>query len=486
MRKYHINLIDGIQPINQIQTTETDQKLTSIQYPVPRNKVGRFFFRLSIILLVIIIIFSTNTIFSSQGIMTQFGRLSFWEGMARLAIGKDKLLKGELTNRVNILILGMGGAEHEGPYLTDTIILASLKPSNKDLALFSIPRDLYVPAPEFGWQKINAVNSLGMFRSDDGASLTSRTVSEIFEIPIHYWLRIDFSAFKNLIDWLGGVEIEVERSFVDYQYPAAYFQFRTIGFEAGRQTMNGERALQFARSRHGTNNESTDFARMKRQQKIILAVKEKMEKENLIASPQKIWEIYNIFSDKISTNLDFAEMVRLAKIVSQVKEDNIRTYTFEAGPDGLLYSEIAINGAYILRPKSGSFKEMAQIIKDIFLVEEKKPKQTTPSQTQASTAESLNLPQNKIKLIILNGTNISGLAKRTKTKLESLNYQVLRIGNAPTKDYQKTVIYSVKEIDSKATESLSKELGVEIAILPDNLKYLVTPETDFLVILGSK
>lgn len=480
MKEYRINLIDGIKQIEP----EIETQIPKIEQPRPKIQFGRFFFRLSIIFLVIIIIFFTNTIFSSHGILTQFGRLSFWEGMARLAIGKDKLLKGELTNRVNILILGMGGAEHEGPYLTDTIILASLKPSNKELALISIPRDLYVPTSEFGWQKINAINSLGMFRLNDGASLTSKTISEIFELPIHYWIRLDFSAFKKLIDWLGGIEIEVERSFVDYQYPAPYFQFRTVSFEAGRQTMNGERALQFARSRHGTNNESTDFARMKRQQKIILAVKEKIEKENLIASPQKIWEIYNIFSDKISTNLDFAETVRLSKILTRVKEENIKTYTFEAGPNGLLYPEIAPNGAYILRPKSGNFNEMAQIIKSIF--EEEETRQISSQKIQTSPIGSSNLSQNKIKLIILNGTNISGLAKRTKTKLESLNYQVLKIGNAPTRDYQKTIIYSVKEIDQKAAESLTKELNVEIAILPDNLRYLVTPETDFLIILGNK
>lgn len=481
MKEYRVNLIDGIKPI------EKEEVLIAAP-PVSRpNKIGRFFFRLSIVILIIIIIFSANTIFSSEGILTQFGRLSFWEGMARLALGKDKLLKGELTNQVNILILGMGGAEHEGPYLTDTIILTSLKTSSKELALFSIPRDLYVPTTEFGWQKINAVNSLGMVKSNDGAVLISKTISEIFEIPVHYWIRLDFSAFKNLIDWLGGVEIEVERSFVDYQYPAPYFQFRTISFKAGRQTMNGEKALQFARSRHGTNNENTDFARMARQQKIILAVKEKMEKENLITSPQKIWEIYNIFKDKIDTNLNFAEMVRLTKILAQTKEDNIKTYTFDASPDGLLYPEIAINGAYILKPKSGNFKEMAQIVKNIFSVEEKKSKQNlSPSPTQSSVTESLNLPQNKVKLIILNGTNVSGLAKQFKTKLESVNYQVLKIGNAPNRNYQKTVIYSVKEIDPKSAEQLSKELGVEITILPDNLKYLVTPDTDYLIILGAQ
>ena len=473
MKEYRINLIDGIKP-PEIKEIATQPPIISRP-----KKVGRFFFRLSVILLIIIIFFSVNTITSSQGTISNLGKLSFWKGVARLALGKDKILKGELDDRINILILGMGGAEHEGPYLTDTIILVSLKPSTKELALFSIPRDLYVPTDDFGWQKINIINSFGMIRINDGGALTSQTVSKIFNIPIHYWLRLDFSAFKKFIDWLGGVEVDVERSFVDTQYPAPNFRFQTVSFKAGRQIMDGERALQFVRSRHGNNNESTDFARMKRQQKLILAIKEKMEKENLINSPTKIWEIYNIFHEKISTNLDFNEIVRLAKILSNVNLEQIKTYTFEAGPDGLLYPEIAPNGAYILKPKSGNFEEMAKIIKDAFST-----KNSVFSQKQVP-AISANTESSIIKLIILNGTSITGLAQRTKAQIESLDYQVLKIGNAPTRNYQKTIIYYSENINQKNLEDLRKKLNAEIALLPKNLEYLKTNDTDLLIILGS-
>ncbi|MGC9048624.1 MAG: LCP family protein [Patescibacteria group bacterium] len=479
MAEYRINLIDGIKPIETKPETET--QVSRIEYQKPKISLGRLFFRLVIVVLVIVVFFSVNTIIPSQGIISNLGRLSFWQSLVHLASGKDKILKGELTDRTNILILGIGGAEHEGPYLTDTIILASLKPSTKELALFSIPRDLYVPTADFGWQKINNINSLGTVRMNDGGALTSQTISEIFELPVHYWLRVDFSAFKKFIDWLGGVEIDVERSFVDYQYPAPNFRFQTISFKAGRQIMDGERALQFVRSRHGTNNESTDFARTKRQQKLILAVAEKMKKENLITPPLKIWEIYNIFHDKISTNLDFSETVRLAKIFANLNLKQVKTYTFEAGPEGLLYSETALNGAYILKPKSGNFKEMAEIIKNAFSA-----KNSIFGQKQIANHSPAIQSEVKPKLIILNGTLITGLAQKTKNKLESLGYQVSKIGNAPTRNYQKTIIYSVKEIDPKAAESLKKELKTEIVTLPENLKYLITPETDFLIILGTK
>ena len=216
MKDYRLNLIDGIQPIKSLNQGQGKDYMKPNQN-APGHKVGRFFFRASIILLVIVIIFYTNTIFASEGLVGGVGRLSFWEGMARLALGKDKILKGELADRTNILILGIGGADHNGPYLTDTIILLSIKPSTGDVAIFSIPRDLYIPTSDFGWQKINAINNLGITASQNGAALASKTIGNLFNLPIHYWVELDFSAFKDFVNWLGGVDINVDTAFVDNQ-----------------------------------------------------------------------------------------------------------------------------------------------------------------------------------------------------------------------------------------------------------------------------
>ncbi len=115
-----------------------------------------------------------------------------------MAIGNDKPLKGELSDRINVLILGMGGAQHEGPYLTDSIILASIKPSSHQIALLSIPRDLYVPIPKYGWQRINFANALGVARSKDGGELSSEVVSDVLNVPVHYWVRADFRNFQRI------------------------------------------------------------------------------------------------------------------------------------------------------------------------------------------------------------------------------------------------------------------------------------------------
>jgi LCP family protein required for cell wall assembly len=491
MKDYRLNLIDGIQPIKSLNQGQGKDYMKPNQN-APGHKVGRFFFRASIILLVIVIIFYTNTIFASEGLVGGVGRLSFWEGMARLALGKDKILKGELADRTNILILGIGGADHNGPYLTDTIILLSIKPSTGDVAIFSIPRDLYIPTSDFGWQKINAINNLGITASQNGAALASKTIGNLFNLPIHYWVELDFSAFKDFVNWLGGVDINVDTAFVDNQYPAPNDQFQVVSFSAGQQTMNGSQALVYARSRHGNNNEGSDFARMKRQQKLLVAIKQKMEKDSAITSPTKLWQAYNIFNKRITTNLDFSEMVRFGKIFAHLQQTQTHNYTFEASPNGLLYSEIATNGAYILRPKGGSFKPMADIVQGVF--SNLSPKTTditnnltalAPTTTAAtSTASTSDATPILTKIIILNGTKITGLAQQVKTKLENLNYQIIKIGNAPTQNYIKTIIYTINPIDSGLAE-LKDTLNADSLLLPDNLKDLATSNTDYLIILGA-
>jgi len=243
MSEQRINLIDGISP----------PKVVIDRPNIKKQNRNRWIFRLLFFFLALTIFFSTNVIFSQNSLITNLGRLSFWEGVARLMVGKDKILKGELLDRTNILILGMGGAQHEGPYLTDTIILASIKPSTKQIGLLSIPRDLYVPIPNYGWRKINSANALGVAESKDGGLLTSKVVSNILDLPIHYWVRVDFNLFKEMIDELGGIEVEVARGFIDNQFPGVNFSYRVVSFKKGLQTMDGEKALQFARSRHGTN-----------------------------------------------------------------------------------------------------------------------------------------------------------------------------------------------------------------------------------------
>ena len=474
-----INLIDGISP----------PKVVIDRPKIKKPNRNRWIFRSLIFFLALIIFFSTNVIFSQNSLVTNLGRLSFWEGVARLMVGKDKILKGELLDRTNILILGMGGAQHEGPYLTDTIILASIKPSTKQIGLLSIPRDLYVPIPNYGWRKINSANALGVAESKDGGLLTSKVVSNVFNVPIHYWVRADFNLFKELIDELGGIEIEVEKGFVDNQFPGVNFTYRIISFKKGLQTMDGQKALEFARSRHGTNGENSDFARAKRQQKILYAIKEKFEKENIISQPRKIWGFYNALKDNLSTNLDLSQSIRLAKLIAEVNYEDIFTKVIETSPNGPLKSEITLQGAFILKTKDGNFKELAKIAEDL-LDKSKTTNSSLFGQKAIGLVEEETLLgelNQTTKLVVLNGTYITGLAKEIKDELIKQDFEVIQIGNALNRNYKKNIIYQISSIEKQEEkEKLQKILDGEIyQELNEELKLLFKDsKADFLIILG--
>ncbi|MCD6471191.1 LCP family protein [bacterium] len=457
MSEYKINLVDGIKPLEKIENIE--EKTRS------RKSFSRIFFRFAIVFLVIVIFFSTNTIFSGNGAITNLGKLSFWEGVARLTFKHDKILKGELNDRINILLLGIGGKAHPGPYLTDTIILVSIKPSEQKIALLSIPRDLYVPIRNYSWRKVNEAYLLGLSR-DEGGELPTKTIENILDLSIPYWVVIDFSAFEELIDFLGGIDVYVERSFVDNQFPTVDFKYRVVSFEKGWQKMDGKTALDYARSRHGNNNEGTDFARARRQQKVILAIMKKIKQEDILEQPRKIFKIYNIFSKKIDTNINFSESIKLAKILKHIPEKNINRYVFDTN---FLYPEITKNGVYILKTKTGDFSELANFAKNVF--EEK----TITKEIQKSRETE------KAKLIVLNGTYISGLAKRTKIRLEKEGFKILKIGNAPKRGYKENIIYNLTNKNANKLKKLLNDAETKTN-LPKDLE--VYSNCDFLIILG--
>ena len=254
------------------------------------KKLSLFFV---ILIIVVFVIFYIDVDVTSDHFLNN-NLLSF-SGLASI-IRNNKLPNSKNSNRINFLILGIRGDGDDGPLLADTIILASFKPNSKSsetldsnennnslskqgqIALLSIPRDLYVPQPNNNsWQKINHLDVYGeqLYGSKGGIKLTKQVVEEIFKQPIDYWLRIDFSGFQKVVDLLDGIEISVDRSFTDNSYPAPNSQFQTVSFHSGKQTMDGARALQFVRSRHGNNGEGSDFARAARQQKVILAIEKR-------------------------------------------------------------------------------------------------------------------------------------------------------------------------------------------------------------------
>lgn len=484
---------------------------TKTNLPSALKKGGSWKTVISICLVVIIILiaFSSNVIFSSSSLLDHLTSLksedsdtSLWDKVKQLIGAEEKSLKGETEDRINILLLGQGGAGHEGPYLTDTIILISLKPSTNQVAAISIPRDLYVPLYKNGWRRLNYANSFGEVEmAGQGGEITSQTVSNVFNLPIHYYARIDFEGFRKVIDDLGGINVYVERSFTDSQYPTENFGTQKITFEKGWQKMDGETALKFTRSRHGTNGEGSDFARSKRQQKIIIAIKNEIFSFGSLFRPDKFIKAAKDFNEHFETNLKTWEIVRLSKFAQRIDLNNIITSVLDDSPDGPLKAALTKDGAFVLITKTGDFSALEAVAQNIFL---------SPSEAQVKKAkEEIKKTQTLLaniqeegpaSITVQNGTLNSGLAQRTADFLASLEFNVISFSNAPSQNFEKTIIYDFTDGQKKSNlELLSKTINPrikfgqttensgEVKIEKSNLSNFpdLKPETEFLIILGA-
>jgi len=389
-----------------------------------------------IFLLVVYIIFSFSKSPEEQS-SSWFYNLPIISQIKHLVESSDVKLKGESDDRINILLLGIGGKNHDGGLLTDTIILASLKPSEKKVSLLSIPRDLAVPIENMGWRKINSVNSYAEATTPGSGGLAiSQTVSDIFKIPVDYYLTVDFTGFEKIIDDLGGIKVNVENTFDDYKYPilgnedAAWDQrWEHLHIEKGEQTMDGKLALKYVRSRHALGVEGSDFARSRRQQKVLEAVKEKVLSLNVLFKPTMISKIISDISENYSSNLKIWEMVKLWNLGKDIKSENIINRVLDNSSSGLLVDAIGLDGAYLLQPRSGDFSEIQYLVNNIF--------------TDAPATDKQKVKEEKATIEIRNGTWINGLANSMALDLEKYGFDIVRIGNTSQKNFEKTVIYDL-------------------------------------------
>ena len=461
-----------------------------------------------------IILFAVTIIKSGDSFESWFGRVPF---LGRFFAAADHQLIGESDDRINILLLGMGGDGHDGPYLTDTIILASIKPSTKQVVLFSIPRDLVGPWSGANWQKVNAINANAESRKEDGGAATAQALSETFEVPIQYYFRVDFAGFVNIINEIGGVKIDVANTLDDYAYPILgqednpnyYARYEHLHFDKGLQTMDGDLALKYARSRHGLGAEGSDFARSKRQEKVIAAVRDSLlNKENLLR-PGMIARVIAQLAQHISTNLSISDGLSLWKIVKDVPRENIVSKNFDDSPTGFLVDSRGVDGAFILIPKTGNFGEIKSFIQNIFTSTAGVGTTTASGVTTASGASvpSNLLPNSKLndvslkaasttRVQIKNGTNTNGLAATVANKLRQANFVITTVGNSTQKNIAQTTIYDLTYgADEADLETLKEKTNaVTDTTLPDWLVQEIKDDLknnpnqtrpDFILVLGN-
>ena len=305
----------------------------------------------------------------------------------------NKLLKGPATlvsvinpsiqnldsfkNRSNILLLGVGGGNHPGADLTDSIMLVSINLFTSDTVIVSLPRDIWVESLS---SKLNHAYHLGENKmAGGGLTLAKSAVSEITSQPIHYGVMLDFSGFEKAIDIVGGIDLYVPLSFTDSKYPIPGQEeaeneadrYETLQFKSGDQHMDGSTALKYVRSRHAEGEAGTDFARAQRQQRVILALKEKILSSGTLLNFKKIKALKQIFTDSVKTDLPSDTYPDLLKLATRLDQTNIRTGIIDQGsrnediPALLYHPPDSLYGQWVLLPINDNWQAIYTYLEEI-------------------------------------------------------------------------------------------------------------------------
>src|SRR3989338_7111164 len=274
------------------------------------------------------------------------------------------------NNRVNLIILGKAGSWHDGPNLTDSIAVASFDLKRKNITLISIPRDIWSDTLR---DKINSAYAYGEAKMKGGGiKLAKAEIGAVVGFPISYGIVVDFDKFQNIVDFLGGIDINVRTGFVDNKYPISgreaddcdgdpdyKCRYETIKFNAGWQHFDGQTALKYLRSRNAQGSEGTDCARTNRQQQVINAITTKIIKIIKTYNLAKIKKLYSLINNSIERDIINEDSAYIAKnLIFGVKINEV------ALSEDLFIVPRKQNyyGKYVLTPKDGDYSSIHRFI----------------------------------------------------------------------------------------------------------------------------
>ncbi|MBT6068341.1 LCP family protein [Candidatus Peregrinibacteria bacterium] len=376
-------------------------------------------------------------------------------------------------NHTNFLLLGRGGGIHDGANLTDTIMIASFDINEKKVGVLSIPRDLWVKTEEVGDTRINKIVELSLDQGhteEYGLELLRSTIEEIIDVPIHYYALIDFKGFEEVIDDIGGVEVEVPEKLYDPFYPKdGTYEFEPFSIDAGKRILDGETALKYVRSRKTTS----DFDRARRQNDVLKAAKEKLISTKVLFSKNKLKKLYQTYQDNVSTNLQPYEFIYLGRQTSGFNTENIAHAVINDDPytiGGFVYTPERqyYGGAFVLVPQTNTLEEL-----------------------QRFAMLTLYRPDILIEdapIHMLNGTKTANLAYDTLTHLERYGFDIIRYGNSEEKISQTEIYLRKPEAYSETVRELEIIFNTEAKDAEGTIydEAHLTTGADVIVVVGEE
>ncbi len=401
------------------------------------------------------------------------GRSGIWSAIGTLTSENYTPLKTDENGRTNILIFGtsgydMSGSEgkgtHAGSQLTDSIMVVSLDQESGDIAMVSLPRDLKV-SEACSAGKINEVywcNNKNGNTEEAGAKALEKSVANVFGISFQYYVHVNWMSLESIVDSIGGITVTLDEDINDRNYT------KTVIKAGVPTTLNGAQALGLARARHGTTG--GDFSRGTSQQKILIAIKDKLVESGV--SMTRALELLNILGDNVRTDFTTEDLKTGVHIISDfdlsaMRQVAVLNYT---NPKESYMTTANINGISYVIPSAG-----AGVYTDI-------------QKYIAKEFSSDPIKREDANILVLNGSGQSGVATTLKTSLESEGYKVGKADNAPDGEYtEKYYIYNISGDKTIGTaKALAGEWNVEIkdnSTLPSGIS---TKGYDIVVIIGGK
>jgi LCP family protein required for cell wall assembly len=343
---------------------------------------------------------------------------------------------------------------------SDTIIVARIDPPGRWAALLSIPRDTLAPVRDLGQSKINAAYAHGYNNAEalygagttareGGMALAAETSGQFLGIQIDYVAQINFDGFARMVDALGGVTIDVPRQIIDDEYPTPDFGVMRVEFEPGRQHMNGERALIYARTRHA----DSDFGRAERQQQVVRAILDEVRARGPIGQALLLPALRAGLGNTIATTLPFDRLDSLAGMAwlgSGLSADNL--VRLQIAPDTAAVQD---DGGTLIWQKS----DIETLVQKLL---------------RGPTAEVARIQ-------VFNGTTTTGLASKISSELEQQRLTIIPAGDAPRDDIPRTIVYNAHNTPRTARR-VADLLHAE---LRDGVPDGIASEADVIVVLGA-